>query len=336
LGELLEATRPGTILVETPGERELDILRRHVPEDMHPNVSAIWRYTVLPQKPLPGTTEDQWRSLRKARIEFAKACGLNICISPHQRLELLSEGVPEDQIIVIPNQVGWGNSPAKRKSPEAASLRAKYLDPDELGVLIMSRVHPEKGLEWLPGLIRTARAERKHLPPDAPYKKMRVTLTGPVGDREFWEGLKADIAAAMADTADEHAADAITFEHMEEKRGNELDELYNAYDVLLAPSPEEGFPRVPVQATGSGMTIIGNGNCPSTANIIVEAPYTIGQTAPTPEKAALQLLHLMNRADQLALMQQNAAQWAKGHYTYPRAIAGLIRALRLPAPRQAR
>lgn len=329
LAEQLEEAQPRTILVETPGVPELRLLREDIPEAMHPRVSAIWRYTVLPRKPLPGTTEAEWRDLIDARVAFAKTIGLNICISPHQRLELLSQGVPEEKIIVIPNQVGWENSPAKRRSPGAEERRARYLEPDELGLLVVSRVHPEKGLDWLPDFIKTLREERRHLHGDAPYKKVRITLMGSVGDKDFADALFAQIAKAQADSEGRRLAEAITFDYMEEQRGDALDSIYNAYDVLLAPSPEEGFPRVPVEAMASGMTIIGNGHCPSTANIITLSPYTIGQTAPTPQKAAEQVLRMMDNSRILELMQNNAVQWTTSHYTFDRAMNGLRRALNL-------
>jgi glycosyltransferase involved in cell wall biosynthesis len=329
LSEQLEGLQPKKILIETPGPAELKLLREQIPETMHDRVLALWRYTVLPRQPLPGTTHEQWQELLEARITFASSIGLNVCISPHQRLELLSKGVPEEKIIVIPNQVGWENSPGKRKSPEADRLRAEYLEPDELGVLVVSRVHPEKGLDWLPGLIKTLREERRHLNGSAPFRKARITLMGPVGDQTFADALFAQIAEAEAGSEDNRLAEAITFNYIDEQRGDALDGIYNAYDVLLAPSPEEGFPRVPVEAMASGMTIIGNGHCPSTANIITLSPYTIGQTAPTPKKAAEQILLMMNDSRRLELMQHNAVQWATGHYTYDRALDGLRRALGL-------
>ena len=63
--------------------------------------------------------------------------------------------------------------------------------------------------------IKQLRKERRYISPDAPFKKIKITLAGPAADQtalKYKEKIFADIQQAEIETSQNHAANSISFE----------------------------------------------------------------------------------------------------------------------------
>lgn len=327
---------PGHIVFDTPTLEDLLILQLGIPHEMRDRTVALWRNTIVPKiAHVEGNSlrarakQMRWDVWMKARVQMSKRVGINMCFSPHQKNELEELGVDPESIAIVPEQVGWEFSPDLRKTNKE-SHRRKFLDDDELGLLVSSRIHTGKGLRWIPPLYGTLRSERRFLSPSADFRKVKITLVGDAHDfkgKAYLDKLLRDIEVQKGATANHHAADAVSFNYGGVLLPDEMEEHLNAYDVLVAPSPEEGYGRVTVEAMTAGMTVIGNRNCPATTHILSEPPYTVGNLADSPQQMALQTMRLMTDGEELEERQYKALQWSLGQYTLEKARTRFFNAL---------
>lgn len=320
---------PKHILFDDPTTYDTLIMLFSVPHQMRDRTSVLWRSILKPQATaIEGNTllakaaRSSWKLWGKTREMIANRAGMNLCVAPHIAESLIKGGINPKRVKVVGEQVGGEFTPELRKT-KTESLRDEYLESDELGVLVASRVSREKGLDWLPKIYETLRSERRFLNPDAAFKKVKITLVGEVMDErgtEYLEELKEKMADESSKTEAFHASESVRFEYKGPQDKDELNSFYNAYDILLMPSPQEGFGRVTVEAMNAGMTVIGNANCEPTKKILAESPYRIGSVAEQPENAAQEILRFMDNPDRLEDLQYNALQWSLGRYDAKTAV----------------
>ena len=111
------------------------------------------------------------------------------------------------------------------------------------------------------------------------------------------------------------------------QKSPELAKLYNSYDVLLQPSPSEGFSRVAIEAMSSGMPVIGRRDCKAVAQLLNTPPYAVGMCVSSPQKAAEEILGLMQNPDQIVRLGENALNFAHGEYSLKNAESAFLSAV---------
>jgi glycosyltransferase involved in cell wall biosynthesis len=299
-----------------------------LPPDMQEKTFAIWRgmannYDIIdPHDTLKQQVFKHGKN--RAKTVTRRVVGNNVrqnfAISYAVAQSLEDTGVHPDNITVIPNQVG-GEYNATLRFNQEELIRDKHLSPDNFGVLIVSRVHQSKGLDWLPETIQHLNSNGNL--DTTPYKRITIALAGGAlrEDDPYESALYEQIQAAQAGN------DFISFKPLGFQDSQSLQELYCAYDMLYAPSPAEGLPRVLVEGMSSGIVPLANGNCLASAEVIQEPDTEVGLLANSPEESARQLMSIIKQPEKLQEMQHNAAKWATEHYTLEHAQAKLYEAL---------
>ncbi len=316
---------PQTIIFNALGLNEI-FFYMHLPQNLRERTSALWRcmYNF-------GAQDQDWLTrikrggLRRMQRLVANSLRSNLAVSGAVADSLVEAGISSDKIAVIPQQIGGEVTPEKRIRSEG-KLTEKFLEPNEFGVLVASRVSPEKGLQWLPHIYRLMREERG-LIQTRDFKKIRLMLVGAIHPKYqgFADELFTQMKEVEEDTKHLRMAESVTFEFGGLKTTEELEDLYNAYHVLINPSPREGFGRVNVEAMSGGMTVINRRECVATTGIIQEAPYATGLLVDSPQEVAAEVLHLMQDGQLLTSLQKNALQWGNGHFSLERAESELLR-----------
>ena len=314
------------------------ILFLSLPENLRGRSYAIWRSMLdtgshydINNKFMQIERSLMVNFLRRLQRIVGNRMGRNLAISHAVAKSLTRIGINHDKIDIIRQQVGEEISPEIRTKDDGHN-REKYLKTDELGVLIVSRISPEKGLNWIPDVIKHLRTIRRFLHPDAPKKRIKICLVGgaqKTNNISYLENLLLNIKKSCQRTNDFYAADSVEFEYLGEKPSSAMQELYNAFDILLQPSPAEGFGRVSVEAMIAGMIVIGRGQCEATRDIVNEPPYSIGDLASSPEEAAELILQFTQDSLLLAQLQHNALLWGNGNYSLTDAISDLRVKLKL-------
>ena len=108
----------------------------------------------------------------------------------------------------------------------------------------------------------------------------------------------------------------VRFNYAGVKTLQDMNTLYNMYDILFHPSPSEGAPRVIAEAAKAGMTTIGRESCEGIQEMVSSAkPHApIGVLVDSPEAAADKILDLMNNPLVLKTLQDNARSWAESKF----------------------
>ena len=292
------------------------------------NSVAIWRVEIGPKESLIGIKGIKRKILTHIRRLMANNVRINLAVSAAVADSLMAIGVDPGKIQVIPEQVGGEFTPRERILYDG-NWKCQLLDHDELGVLVVSRVSPEKGLMWLPKIYEALRRERKNLNPDALYRKVKIGLVGnqnlvfPNHLGQILDGVKL----ATANTSEELWSESVKFEYMGPKTPGELQNIYNAFDILVNPSPREGFGRVTVEAMNGGMTVIGRAECKATKSTITKAPYSIGLLAGDEQEVASQIIDFMQNPPFLQYLSANALQWSAGHFSLAEAERQFLAAI---------
>ena len=320
----LEATNPEVIVLSHPGFYIVSFLLGMTTE-MRKKSVAFWRGEVdaKPQEPQGNRLKEYARKLAHTTVRMrmnrlvGNSIGKNLAISEAVAASLSRIGIRDENIAVVPNQVGGEFTPHIRLNSTYEDVRSHHLDPNELGILIVSRISPEKGFDWVCDLYRQLTQNRMHLHPDSPKKKIRISIVGPVevGASSYLDEIKTKILEIEKQNVDCYAAESIRIDFLGEKSWPELEELYNVYDMLFAPSPSEGLPRVVVESMEGGATSVGRESCPATKEVLGPPPYAIGLLADSTSAAAGMIFQLMQDTKLLHTLQKNALQWVTGHYT---------------------
>lgn len=307
----------------------------NMPRHLRERTAALWVDYVnrpadtLKDFPIKKLLRPPYRAvLNRVQGTIAKQVAVNLTLSQGVTESLVKIGANPSTIRIIPPQLGNKVSPRERLKSQGRA-RDEFLDEDELGVLVVSRISPEKGLDWVPNLYRQLRRERRYLHPDAYFKKVKLAFVGGVtgSNAPLLAGMLSSINQGSKSTRSNHGADSIEFEYLGSRSMDELEYLYNAFDALFMPSPMEGFGRVTVESMMGGMTVIGRTQSESTTDIISAAPYSIGMLSDSPEDAAAVVLNIMNRPDFLQELQGNALRWSNNHYSLKRAEQALWESL---------
>src|SRR3989338_10152385 len=92
--------------------------------------------------------------------------------------------------------------------------RKQFLEPDELGILVVGRIAPEKNMDWVVKLYRELRSIRGFLSLDAYFKKIKLTVIGGSSSvyQNLFSQLKKQTAEASVDTANCYASGSVTLE----------------------------------------------------------------------------------------------------------------------------
>ncbi|HUQ85095.1 MAG TPA: glycosyltransferase [Candidatus Limnocylindrales bacterium] len=294
-----------------------------LPKSLRRRSHALWRAEVdrttaiREERPLKAQARKAVKGIQQRMQRYVgNNVSSNLVVSEALVSSLENIGI-HNNIRVIPEQIGGEFSPAVRSSEGAVHERRKYLDDDELGVLIVTRLSSERGLSWLPKLIESLRKERRFISPESPYRKLQVAVAGQIidGQEEYVARVMEEINAVVDRTGDIRHADSITFRYLGKFDRVGLQKIYNAYDVLFHPSPSDGFGRVAVEAMSAGMTVITRTDNKAASEIIQNPPYAVGDIVDSPEELARRLLHQMQDSELLRSLQQQALRWASGHYS---------------------
>ncbi|MEK7165460.1 MAG: glycosyltransferase [Patescibacteria group bacterium] len=319
---------PRIILLNTPTLYTATIYWA-LPQELKDRCVALWRLII--DAPLYESRHDslnhlvhayiQRPGIRKLQVAIANSVPLNIAISKSVATSLHRNGVKQP-ITVVPTQVGRDFSAEKRFN-NGPDFREKFLSPDQLGILTVGRIAPEKGLEWVTELY----SELQQLFPtpleNDSFSRVKITVAGgakPQHERFFHSLLNRTNGRTNTNNA-------VELHWIGDQSHTQLEDLYNAYDICFMPSPDEPFGRVPVEAMSAGSTVIGRNGSQSTREILSEPYYPIGILVESPYEAAQQILSLMHFPDKLAQLQTNALYWARSHFTLETAEQLLIAAL---------
>lgn len=330
----LQAYDPGAIIINHP-DLITGTIFAALPPELKERSHAIWRgqidtkgSEILGLHGLKAAARTSLEGVRR-RIHRYVGAGVqtNLVVSQSLEQSLQKSGITNN-IQVIPQQVGGEYSPAIRYSEAGKHERRAFLDDDELGVLVVSRISPERGLPWLVDTYRDLKENRKHMSPDSPLKRIQVALAGPARDERFLDQIKQQFDAIDGDTKNMHGANAVSFKYLGALGREELQEVYNAYDILVNPCPADGFGRTIVESTSAGMTAIGREGNLGVSEQINKPPYSIGVMTDTPTKAAGEIITMAQTPGLLESLQTNAAQWSQGHYSLRNAETGLWEAIK--------
>jgi glycosyltransferase involved in cell wall biosynthesis len=307
-----------------------------LPKKLQEKTYALWRGIVgyVPDKNVTGSIQRQVRNLKWTGFELLQrtvgnSVHMNLAVSQAAADSLRGIGISQNKIRVIPEQVGGEYNSQIRQGPDYIERRNKLLRQDELGVLVVSRISYEKGLDWVLDLYEKLHDELKYdngTNNQRPFNTVRLTIAGDAtGTRnEYFEGLKKRKDAI---DATHQGVNKVVLEFIGRQGREKLQELYNLYDVLFMPSPKEGFGRVTAEALMGGMPVIGRTVCDATREILDAAPETVGRLADSPTDAAESILGFMKDSSMLTEMQQNAVKWAGQYFSQQRAEQGFWEAI---------
>lgn len=323
------------VLLNHPNSLYAATLFTRLPQDIQNRTVAIWRCMVTDEVPQtilpPGRIKAAlkpylWKTIFALQRRLGNGVGLNLAVSHAVKDSLIDFGIDTDKIAVVPEQIGGEFTPELRLL-YGPDLRKEYLADDEFGVLIVSRVSHEKGLDWVSQVYHHLRQMRKDLHPDTQYKKIKITLVGAINNRSLFNQIEHDVRVSAQKTCSVYAAESVSCEYVGAKTKAELQPYYSTYDVLVMPSPAEGFGRVTVEAMSSGMTVIGNSQCAATREILNLSATPTGMAVENSYQAAIEILRLMHDTSRMQELQANATQWANGYYSLTHAEEAFWQAL---------
>ncbi len=331
LRKQIESLAPRSIMLNGVSiVADLTFLRACVPGDHLDRTAALWKSSISRN---PAVFEDldpvatavslgRERVLRWSRHRIARRVGYNVVSSLHQTEDLEACGVQPDRILFAQEPVAGFVVPTLR-ADGGPTLRARYLEDDEFGVLVSSRIQTDKGLTWLPPM---AHRLQQHLDArgtangndGATRSRVRVSVAGNVRSPELQERLERE-------TAD--LGPAVQIDFLGHQSQEVMAELYATHDVLFHPSPEEGFGRAFIEAMQAGMGVVGNRTCRSLTHMLraakAGAGSDIGAQSDDPAGAADFIWGLLNDPDRCARMGHDAQAWASAEFTIERATDDL-------------
>jgi len=298
-----------------------------LPEEFKSKTCAIWR--TLPESFFPVLPNSvKGRIFTSLFQKFQKILGnsvnKNLVVSSAVEKSLQQAGVPSEKIINIGEQLSNKyNSDIRLNNKE--NHRRKYLEPNEFGILFVGRISPEKGIDWLVKLYENLRKNIRFQELNE-FKKVKINVVGP-DDSSYASFIKRKIKRITTKTEDIFKANSVEIEFLGNKKQTQLQEIYNVHDLLLMPSPAEGFGRVTVEALSTGLPVIGRAGCLATEEIINSPPYSIGTTIQDIEEVTKEIFDLINNPNTLQDLSDKSSQWACSHYTEKIAKDRLLQAI---------
>jgi len=324
LNRILEDLKPTGILLNHPCIFS-SVLFLAMKKRWQERTSAIWRSVVWPPLDLKshvkGTRSSKLKLKESLRPFFtydlmaplqrkvASQMRINIAVSEAVASSLVKMGTKPSKIVVCPTQVGGEFTPEERVR-YGENWRRRFLRPDELGILLVANVKPKKRLDWALSVYRHLREQRRFLAPESSLRRIRMTVVGEFRVQQYLEYLQEQQERIDKETENLHAAESIQLDFFGPANEKELQSLYNAYDLLLHPSPQEGLPRVVIEALQAGMPVIGRSECLAAREIIERSPYPVGFLPSSPEEAGRVIFRIMTHPDEiLPELRENALKW---------------------------
>lgn len=288
--------------------------------------SAIWRGMVNPAPSIKEAIlqsarkpKDQgFRKLRSAlfrnllvflQSQAARRVKTNIAVSKAVASSLAGIGVEKQKITVCPTQVGGEFSPEQRLR-YGENWRRRFLKPDELGILMVGRLSPDKKIEWALSVFAYLRQNRRYLNPGGHFRALKMMAVGKPAYLPYMEQLIKEKQRIEEETKSLFSADSVTFDFWGPADKPTLQGLYNAYDFLLHSSLKEGCPRVLIEAMQAGMPVIGRRDCSAVQEILESPPYSVGYLTSSPEDAGRTILKIMTYPYEIIPgLKENALRW---------------------------
>jgi glycosyltransferase involved in cell wall biosynthesis len=204
-----------------------------------------------------------WRQIlglpRKRRALVDRLSGL-IAISSAIAKELLSYGIDERRIAVIPNGVDIDRFSPLASETAKAELRGVLGWPDIPTILFVGRIHPSKQPHHL--IVAAERMARQGY-------GFHLVFVGPVDDPNYFNRLTSSAEAGGL-------AERITWYGFTK----DIARLYQASDVFVLPSMREGMSNALLEAGASGLALVST-RISGAADVIVD-----GQTGTLVEQSA--------------------------------------------------
>jgi len=325
---------PDFLLFDQPGPYELTFFLA-LPPNLRLRSVAFWRshVNIAHERPLNQPVKNflrdhrLWPNWEPIYRYFGNHVKLNLVESISVEKSLRQIGV-RNPIATVPAAIGREFSPELRFKSEPP-IREKYLDQDEIGVLVVGRVSPEKGLDWVLDMYKDLRL-RKELPAvDSLYKRINITIVGGANSvyERYRQNLQDQSYIITRDTNHETLVDRVRLIWAGEKSWKELQEYYAAFDIFCMFPPKEGFGRVTIEAMQSGLTVIGRAKSQTTRELLSKRDYPVGILVNSPQQAANEIISLMHDVDRLDRLQANAVVYALTEYTMEKAEASFWNAL---------
>jgi glycosyltransferase involved in cell wall biosynthesis len=309
-----------------------------LPVELQREFSVLWRIQIAPKEEFYGMFEGSAvkqsypRGLRFMQKLIARTATMNLAISPAVARSLEKEfKVNPERIQTIPNQV-FSEMTARKRHELGLEHRRKFLAVDEMGVIFASRFSPEKRLDWLPEVYKNLRMKMGQVE-GGRFQKIVLGYAGEASsgrkhDLEIFLNQMGDIEL-LTDSL--YGSDRVRFNYMGRLGKEDLEDRFNAYDILGAPSEREGFSRVVVEAMKCGMPVIANAECEPTVDMFEEARtlrgLQVGIGVQTPIEMAEKILQMYQYPKALRSFQWDAYQWSDGNYTQQKAGREFWRAM---------
>ena len=166
-------------------------------------------------------------SLYKNLVRSAAKRGRMIAVSPYIQNELITVGVPENNIFLLPNFV----DPTKFKPCQSKSSDLVQKNPSKIILGFAGRLNPQKGWQFA-------------------FQALKQLTSRPV---ELWvAGEGADEIKARHWVAQQELEEQIKFLGMVK----DMPAFYQAIDVLIHPVVEEPFGLVPIEAQACQVPVV--------------------------------------------------------------------------------
>lgn len=322
LRRVIETAAPRTIMLNGVSiVADLTFLQACVPDHYLDRTAALWKSSI---NRTPAVFEDlspmasaaarsREQILRQTRHRIARRVGYNVVFSTHLIEDLDELGIEPERILFAQEPVAGFISPTLR-AESGPALRAQYLDQDEFGILVSSRIQTDKGLTWLPPMARELdRLLNRESRSDRPTR-VRISVAGNVRSPELHKRL-------LRETRD--LSESVRVEFLGHQPQEVVAELNATHDVLFHPSPEEGFGRAFIEAMQAGMGVVGSRSCRSLTHILRASDAEMGAQAQDPAEAAAYIWGLISDPDRCRRIGREAQAWATSEFTVERATDDL-------------
>ncbi|MFJ3231757.1 glycosyltransferase family 4 protein [Streptomyces sp. NPDC086787] len=239
-GRLVERLRPAVLHAATDhGNGRVALALREVYGlPVVYEVRGFLEETWLTQAPGRSARDDVYRMRRELESRCMREADLVLTLGAAMKAEIVSRGVPEERVLVVPNAV---DATFLAPPPDGAPMRARLgIAPDEFVVGTVGSLTPHEGIGTL--LRAGAELRRRGVP-------LRLLIVGEGPERAALEGLAARLGlgdgAALFTGRVPHA---------------EVRDYHAVLDVFAVPRTDERVCRLvtplkPVEALASGVPV---------------------------------------------------------------------------------
>lgn len=260
----------------------------------NPRISRICTKSDIPLILQPHGTlvQSGQRTMGKRIFQLAfhstllKATSMAVAFSEVEKQQIVSVGIDEDRIRVIPNFIAGPSNPLPSREEAREKLDFRQ---DQQVVLYLGRLHPKKGVKEL---LLAFDIVRRGIP------GATLVFVGPDGGE--LDGLK--------EMANRLGLSKVRF--LGPVTGKEKWMVLRAADVFCLPSYFDAFPRAVLEAALAGIPIV--------LSSLVELPYldelpSVVHADPRPEALAKSLLAVLSDGNLRMRLTKNARLWIERH-----------------------